>query len=132
VREAIRDQNFEIAPGKFGETSDEAFETILRHKGRITLPEEFEQIVIKTNEDGSVLYHKDIARTELGATNLGSDNKVNGYPGLTLNILQTSGSNAREIDIQIRDVLERLSGDFPDYVHYEISYSVRDQIDESI
>ncbi len=132
VRAAIRDQNFEIAPGRFGETSDEAFETILRHKGRFTLPEEFEQIVIKTNEDGSVLYLKDIARTELGATNLGSDNKVNGHPGLTLNILQTSGSNARDIDIQIREVLERLSRDFPDGVHYEISYSVRDQIDESI
>jgi len=132
VRDAIRDQNFEIAPGKFGETSDEAFETILRHKGRFTLPEEFEQIVIKTNDDGSVLYLRDIARTELGATNLGSDNKVNGYPGLTLNILQTSGSNAREIDLQIRDVLERLAQDFPDGVQYEISYSVRNQIDESI
>jgi len=132
VRDAIRDQNFEIAPGKFGETSNEAFETILRHQGRFTLPEEFEQIVIKTNPDGSVLYLKDIARTELGATNLGSDNKVNGYPGLTLNILQTSGSNAREIDIHIREVLERLATNFPDNVHYDISYSVRDQIDESI
>ncbi|SEK74901.1 efflux RND transporter permease subunit [Parapedobacter koreensis] len=132
VQQAIRDQNFEIAPGKFGETSNEAFETILRHKGRFTLPEEFEQIVIKTNDDGSVLYLKDIARTELGATNLGSDNKVNGYPGLTLNILQTSGSNARDIDIQIREVLERLSHDFPEGIQYEISYSVRDQIDESI
>ncbi len=132
VTAAIRDQNFEIAPGKFGETSDEAFETILRHKGRFTLPEEFEKIVIKTNEDGSVLYLRDIARVELGATNLGSDNKVNGYPGLTLNIIQTSGSNAREIDIQIRDVLERLSRNFPDGIHYNISYSVRDQIDESI
>lgn len=132
VRDAIRDQNFEIAPGRFGETSDEAFETILRHKGRFTLPEEFEQIVIKTNEDGSVLYLKDIARTELGATNLGSDNKVNGHPGLTLNILQTSGSNARDIDIQIRKVLERLSENFPEGIRYEISYSVRDQIDESI
>jgi len=132
VRAAIRDQNFEIAPGKFGETSDEAFETILRHQGRFTMPEEFEQIVIKTNEDGSVLYLKDIARVELGATNLGSDNKVNGFPGLTLNILQTSGSNAREIDIQIRDVLERLSRNFPEGIDYEISYSVRDQIDESI
>src|SRR5690606_17618983 len=108
------------------------FETILRHEGRFTLPEEFEQIVIKTNPDGSVLYLKDIARTELGATNLGSDNKVNGYPGLTLNILQTSGSNAREIDIHIREVLEQLAANFPDNVHYDISYSVRDQIDESI
>ena len=132
VTTAIRDQNFEIAPGKFGETSDEAFETILRHKGRFTLPEEFENIVIKTNSDGSVLYLRDIARVELGATNLGSDNKVNGYPGLTLNIIQTAGSNAREIDIDIRKVLEELSQHFPDGVKYDISYSVRNQIDESI
>ena len=129
---AIRDQNFEIAPGRFGEMSDEVFETILRHKGRFSHPEEFENIVIKTNEDGSVLYLKDIARVELGASNLGSDNKVNGNPGLTLNITQTSGSNARDIDIQTREVLERLSQSFPESVHYEITYSVRDQIDESI
>src|SRR5690606_28194731 len=73
---AIRDQNFEMAPGKFGETSNEAFETILKHKGRFTTQEEFESIVIKTNDDGSVLYLRDVARVELGATNLGSDNKI--------------------------------------------------------
>lgn len=129
---AIRDQNFEMAPGKFGETSNEAFETILKHKGRFTTQEEFESIVIKTNDDGSVLYLRDVARVELGATNLGSDNKVNGYPGLTLNIAQTSGSNAREIDLRIRDVLEQLASEFPENIHYEITYSVRDQIDESI
>ncbi|MGE8379389.1 MAG: efflux RND transporter permease subunit, partial [Sphingobacterium sp.] len=55
IMNAIKDQNFEIAPGKFGETSDEAFETVIRHKGRFTTPEEFQGIVIKTNNDGSVL-----------------------------------------------------------------------------
>src|SRR5690606_4655231 len=98
IMTAIKDQNFEIAPGKFGETSDEAFETVIKHKGRLSTPEEFENIVIKTNDDGSVLYLKDISRIEFGATNLNSDNKVNGYPGLTLNITQTSGSNAHDID----------------------------------
>ncbi len=129
---AIRDQNFEIAPGKFGETSNEVFETVLRHRGRFSTSEEFENIVIRTNEDGSVLYLRDVARVELGASNLGSDNKVNGYPGLTLNITQTSGSNAREIDLEVRKVLERLALNFPQGIEYEITYSVRDQIDESI
>ncbi len=132
VSRAIGDQNFEIAPGRFGETSDEVFETIIRHKGRLSKPEEFENIVIQTNEDGSVLYLKDIARLELGASNLGSDNRVNGFPGLTMNITQTSGSNARDIDIEVRKVLERLSKDFPNGIKYEITYSVRNQIDESI
>src|SRR5690606_15672382 len=59
---AIKDQSFEIAPGKFGETSDEVFETTLRHSGRFSLPEEYESLVIKTNEDGSFLFLRDIAR----------------------------------------------------------------------
>jgi HAE1 family hydrophobic/amphiphilic exporter-1 len=132
VTKALNDQNFEIAPGKFGETSDEVFETVIKHKGRFSKPEEFENMVIKTNKDGSVLYLRDIARIEFGATNLGSDNKVNGHPGLTLNITQTSGSNAHEIDIAVRQVLEEMSKSFPEGIKYEISYSVRDQIDQSI
>lgn len=132
VTKALNDQNFEIAPGKFGETSDEVFETVIKHKGRFSKPEEFENMVIKTNKDGSVLYLRDIARIEFGATNLGSDNKVNGHPGLTLNITQTSGSNAHEIDIAVREVLEEMAKSFPEGIKYEISYSVRDQIDQSI
>ncbi|HLS94781.1 MAG TPA: efflux RND transporter permease subunit [Sphingobacterium sp.] len=132
VIKSLNDQNFEIAPGKFGETSDEVFETVIKHKGRFSKPEEFENMVIKTNKDGSVLYLKDIARIEFGATNLGSDNKVNGLPGLTLNITQTSGSNAHAIDLEVRKVLEEIAKSFPEGIHYEISYSVRDQIDESI
>src|SRR5690606_35219659 len=110
----------------------EVFETVIKHKGRFSKPEEFENMVIKTNKDGSVLYLKDIARIEFGATNLGSDNKVNGLPGLTLNITQTSGSNAHAIDLEVRKVLEEIAKSFPEGIHYEISYSVRDQIDESI
>ncbi|MBB1138891.1 efflux RND transporter permease subunit [Myroides sp. WP-1] len=129
---SIKDQNFEIAPGNFGETSEEAFETALKHKGRFSQPEEYENIVIKTNVDGSVLLLKDVARVEFGASNVGSDNSVNGFPGLTMNITQTAGSNAREIDIAVRKVLERISTTFPKGIQYEISYSVKDQIDESI
>lgn len=132
VTKAIRDQNFEIAPGKFGEGSDEVFETTLRHSGRFSLPGEFESIVVKTNPDGTFLYLRDIARIEFGSSNIGSDNKVNNHPGLTINITQTSGSNAREIDENVRKALKNLSKDFPEGIHYKISYSVRDQIDESI
>ncbi len=132
IMKAIRDQNFEIAPGKFGETADEVFETPLRHSGRFSLPEEYENIAVRTNPDGSVLFLKDIARVEFGASNFGSDNSVNGYPGLTLNLTQTVGSNAREIDIAVRKVLEKVSKTFPPGIKYEITYSVKDQIDESI
>lgn len=132
IIKAIREQNFEIAPGKFGETSDEVFETPMRHSGRFSLPEEYENIAIRTNDDGSVLYLKDVARVEFGASNFGSDNSVNGNPGLTLNLTQTSGSNARNIDIEVRKVLERISKTFPPGIKYDITYSVKDQIDTSI
>ncbi len=129
---AIKDQSFEIAPGSFGENSDEMFETILKYRGRFNLQKEYENIVVRSNSDGSVLYLRDVARVEFGASNYGSDNKVNGFPGVTINIQQTNGSNARDIDIAIRQILERASSDFPEGMFYNISYSVRDQIDESI
>jgi HAE1 family hydrophobic/amphiphilic exporter-1 len=129
---AIREQNFEAAPGKFGEASDEVFEAVLKHKGRFSEPEEYERIPIRTNLDGSVLYLKDIARVEFGSSNYGSDNKVNGKPGITINVSQTSNSNAKVIDEKIREVLENASNLFPEGITYDISYSVREQIDESI
>ncbi|WP_215222833.1 efflux RND transporter permease subunit [Echinicola shivajiensis] len=128
----INDQNFEAAPGKFGETSEEVFETVIKHKGRFNTPEQYENIVIKSNKDGSILYLRDIARIELGATNLASDNTVDGRPAATINITQTNDSNAKEIDEKIRKVMERISKNFPEGITYNISYSVRNQIDESM
>ena len=132
VMNAVKEQNFEIAPGKFGEASDKVFEIPLRHKGRFSLPEEYENIPIRANPDRSILYLKDIARVEFGASNLGANNSVNGQPGLTLNLTQTAGSNARSIDENVREVLENISKSFPPGIKYDITYSVKEQIDESI
>lgn len=132
VISAIREQNFEAAPGKFGEASYEVFEAVLKHKGRFSEPEEYENIPIRTNQDGSVLYLKDIARIEFGSSNYGSDNKVNARPGITINVSQTNNSNAKVIDQKVREVLENTAKIFPEGIKYNISYSVRDQIDKSI
>lgn len=132
VMDAVKEQNFEIAPGKFGEASDKVFEIPLRHKGRFSLPEEYENIPIRANPDRSILFLKDIARVEFGASNLGANNSVNGQPGLTLNLTQTAGSNARTIDENVREVLERISKSFPPGIKYDITYSVKEQIDGSI
>jgi len=128
----IQDQNFEAAPGKFGETSEEMFEAVIKHQGRFSDPEEYGDIVIKANRDGSILYLRDIARIEFGSSNLGSDNKIDGKPGVTINITQTVNSNAKEIDERIRAVLEKNAQLFPPGISYSIPYSVRDQIDQSI
>lgn len=132
IKQSVQDQNFEIAPGEFGQNSDQAFQTTITYSGRFTSKEEFENIILKTTDEGSVLRLKDVARVELEATNLRAQNSVNGKPGLTMNITQNSGANARDIDIAIRDKLEQLSDNFPSGMHYNISYSVKDQVDNSI
>lgn len=132
ITKAIKDQNFELAPGKFGEDADEVFEVSLKYQGRFSLPEEFGDLVIRTQNDGTLLYLKDVARVAFEASNNWTENRVDGYPGITLNVTQTNESNAKEIDEEIRNILARVSKDFPEHVKYKISYSVREQIDASI
>lgn len=132
IRKAVKDQNFEIAPGEFGQNTAETFQTTIKYGGRFTSQQEFEDIIVKTTEGGSILRLKDVARVELSATNLRAENQVDGKPGLTMNITQNSGANAREIDKAIRAKLESLSKGFPPGIKYSISYSVKDQVDNSI
>lgn len=132
IRKAVKDQNFEIAPGEFGQNTAETFQTTIKYGGRFTSQQEFEDIIVKTTDEGSVLRLKDVARIELSATNLRAENQVDGKPGLTMNITQNSGANAREIDKAIREKLENLSKGFPPGIKYSISYSVKDQVDNSI
>lgn len=132
VIESIRSESFEIAPGKFGEASDEVFEIPITYSGRFIYPEQYEKIPIRKNIDGSLIFLKDLATVELGASNIGSDNRVNGFPGVTLNLTQTAKSNVRDIDAGVRKVMDDLSQSFPTGIKYDISYSVRNQIDQSI
>ncbi|MEM1134924.1 MAG: efflux RND transporter permease subunit [Bacteroidota bacterium] len=131
VYDQILDQNFEAAPGKFGENSDELFEIVLKHEGRFDEDEEYGNLVIKADE-GSLLHLRDVARIEFGASNYTSENRLDGRPSVTIDIVQLSGANAVEIDNRVREILEEQAQIFPEGINYEISYSVRDQIDESM
>jgi len=132
VYQQIQDQSFEAAPGKFGENSDEVFEIPLKHTGRFSEPEEYENIVIKSEQDGLQLHLRDVARIEFGASNYTSQNRLDGRPSVTIDIVQQSGANAVEIDKSVREILEEQAKIFPEGIDYEITYSVRDQIDESM
>ena len=132
VYNQVKDQNFEAAPGKFGENSDELFEIVMKYDGRFSEIEEYENLVIKTNEDGAQLRLKDVARIEFGASNYTSENRLDGKPSVTIDIVQMNGANAKTIDERIREILEEQKKLFPEGIDYEITYSVRDQIDESM
>ncbi len=132
VYNQIKDQNFEAGPGKFGENSDELFEIVLKHEGRFDEEEEYGALVIKADKTGDLLHLRDIARIEFGASNYTSENRLDGRPSVTIDIVQLSGANAVDIDRDVRKVLEDQAKLFPEGMKYEISYSVRDQIDESM
>jgi len=132
VMAAVQDQNIEAAPGRFGQSSKEAFEYVIKYKGKLTKPEEYGNIVIRSNEDGSVLRLKDVARVELGSYTYGSANLVNGKQGITIGVLQTAGSNANDIQISINELMAKAASNFPQGIKHYMLYSTKRFLDQSI
>lgn len=132
VMAAIQDQNLEVAPGKFGESSKESFEYVIKYKGKMNRPEEYENIVVRAEADGSVLRLKDVARVELGSFTYGGLNYVNGKPGVGIGVFQTAGSNANEIQTKINALLEKSSLSYPPGIKYIVPFSTKRQLDASI
>ena len=129
---AIQDKSLEAAPGRFGESSRETFEYVIKYKGKLAKPEEYENIPVRSNLDGSVLRLKDVAKVELGAYSYTSVTRLNGKKGIGIGVIQLSGSNANQIQIAINNLLTKASKDFPEGVKYNIFYSTKIALDESI
>ncbi|QNK61372.1 efflux RND transporter permease subunit [Pedobacter sp. PAMC26386] len=132
VMAVIKDKNLEAAPGKFGESSKNAFEYVLKYKGKLTKPEEYQNIIIRSNADGSFLRLKDVARVELGSYTYSNLTRVNTKPGLNIAIQQLSGSNANEIQIAITKFMKKAEKEFPKGVSYDVVYSTKTSLDQSI
>jgi len=132
VSAAIQDQNLEAAPGKFGESSKEAFEYVIKYKGKLNQVGDYENIVIRSNNDGSILRLKDVARIEFGSYTYASANLVNGKPGITIGVLQTGGSNANDIQIAINALMDKASKEFPKDIKHLMLYSTKKALDQSI
>jgi HAE1 family hydrophobic/amphiphilic exporter-1 len=132
VLAAIQDQNVEAAPGRFGEGSSASFEYILKYKGKLSQNKDYEDIIIKTGADGSVIKLNDIARVEFGAFTYGSNSLIQGYRGTGLGIFQTAGSNANDILIAIDGVMKNAETKFPKGIHAFTIFSAKDFLDASI
>ena len=132
VMAVIKDKNLEAAPGKFGESSKNAFEYVLKYKGKLTKPEEYQNIIIRSNPDGSFLRLKDVARVELGSYTYSNLTRVDSKPGLNIAIQQLSGSNANEIQIAITKFMKKAEKEFPKGVAYDVVYSTKTSLDQSI
>ena len=132
VLNAIREQNLEAAPGRFGQGSTAAFEYILKYKGKLSQNADYENIILKSSLDGSVVKLKDVARVEFGAFAYSANTHVGGKPGIGLALFQTAGSNANDILTAAEEVMEKAAKNFPKGIHYFNMYSAKEFLDESI
>ncbi|MDW9381148.1 efflux RND transporter permease subunit [Chryseobacterium sp. JV558] len=130
VSRAIADHSLESAPGKLGEESDAALEYVIRYKGKKNKPEQYENIIVK-NTGSQVIRLKDVARVEFGAISNTGDNLSNGKNAVTVAIMQTTGSNANQIEIGVNKALDQLSKSFPPGIKYTSVMSTKERLDEA-
>ncbi|MDR2085002.1 MAG: efflux RND transporter permease subunit [Bacteroidales bacterium] len=132
IANVLGEQNLESPTGNFGENSDNMFQYSMKYRGRFETPEEFGELVIRSLPDGEVLRLKDVADIELGAESYTMTGTANGHPGTVCMVSQTANSNARDIAIQIENLLEEIESDLPPGVKIGTVQNVRDFLDASI
>ena len=131
ITNAIKDQNIEAAPGRLGQNSPESFEYVIKYKGKLNRNEDYENMVVKANGDGSVLRLKDVARVEFGAYTYSSSNKLNGLPASGFGVIQTPGSNANEIITELERQLNVFSTGLPAGMKFNVMYNSKEFLDAS-
>ncbi|MCC3158265.1 efflux RND transporter permease subunit [Hymenobacter sp. 15J16-1T3B] len=136
VVDAIRAQNVEAAPGQTGESSGrtaQMLQYVLRYTGKLFEPEQYKNIVVRANSDGSVLRLKDVAEVEFGTLSYGMASKTDGRASAAIMLKQRPGSNAREVIENVKTRMAELQkSSFPPGMTYNISYDVSRFLDASI
>ncbi|MEW6273305.1 MAG: efflux RND transporter permease subunit, partial [Thermodesulfobacteriota bacterium] len=135
VLDAIREQNVQVAAGVIGQPpapTGQDFEYTVTTLGRLVGEEQFEDIVVKTGEDGRLTRVKDVARVELGARRYDSLSFQDGVPSSTIILYQSPGANAVEVARGVRQALERIGAALPEGLELTMIYDVSDFVEASI
>jgi len=135
VLEAMNEQSIIGRPGRLGQASGktaQSLEYVLTYKGRFNKPEEYENIIIRSNPEGENLKLKDIAEVELGSEFFDIYSNKDGHPSASIMLKQNAGSNASKVIDGVKEKLEEMKADFPPGMHYEINYDVSKFVDASI
>ncbi len=135
VVNALSEQNVEIAAGQVGQQPSvpgQQYQISVRVVGRLSEPAQFENIILKTNADGTLVRLKDVGRAELGAESYANDLQFNGQDAIGLGVTQLSTANALDVDRRAIDELDRLSKSFPPGMHYKVAFDTTDAVGESI
>jgi HAE1 family hydrophobic/amphiphilic exporter-1 len=132
---ALQEQNVDVAAGQVGQPPIKAgqeFQISVRAIGRLTEASQFENIILKTNSDGTLVRLKDVGRAELGAEDYSSDLMFNGRESVGLGVTQLSSANALEVDRLVIAELDRLSTHFPPGMKYQNAFDTTEAVSESI
>ncbi len=133
---ALRAQNVQVASGTLNQAPIEgadAFELSVETKGRLIAPEEFENIVVKSDDSGQALVRvRDIARVELGAQDYSTNAYLDNQPAVALAIFQRPGSNALTTAENLLGTIERMKATFPPGLDYRVVYNPTEFVDESV
>src|SRR3954471_1509425 len=135
VVNALSEQNVEVAAGQVGQqpaVPGQNYQVSVRAVGRLSEPAQFENIILKTNADGTLVRLKDVGRAELGAESYSSDLQFNGQDAVGVAVIQLSTANALDVDRRAIAELQRLSKSFPSGMHYRVAFDTTDAVGESI
>lgn len=132
ITAVLAEQNLEAPTGSLGESSPNVFQYTMKYHGRLKDMTEFSNIVVRSNEDGSVLRLKDIAEVELGRESYGFHGEVDQKPGVTFMVFQVAGSNATAVNEAISAKLEEMSENLPEGLEFVQMMSTNDFLFASI
>ena len=132
ITAVLAEQNIEAAPGSIGERENQTFQYTLRYRGRLSEVPQFENMVIRSNPDGTIIRVKDVARVEMGRSSYAFSGKVNGHKSVTCMVMQVAGSNATQIITDIQALLKNCEKDLPEGIGIMEAQNVNDFLFASI
>lgn len=135
VLNAVREQNVQVAAGQIGQPpvpKGQNFQYTINVLGRLAEIEQFENIIVKTGQGGSVTRLKDVARIDLGGKTYAITSRLNGKPSASIGIYQLPGANALDVAEQVQSLMSELSKHFPEGLEYKVSYDTTRFVDAAI
>ena len=135
VVNALREQNAQVAAGSIGQApapSGQMYQLSVRAVGRLREPGEFDNIIVKSGEGGSLVRLRDVGRAELGAETYSSQLRFQGMEAVGFGVIQLPTANALDVERAVSAEMERLSAQFPPGMRYLVSFNTTDVVEESI
>jgi len=135
VVNALSEQNVEVAAGQVGQQpapQGQQYQISVRAVGRLSETSQFDDIIVKTNADGTLVRLRDVGRAELGAEDYSTDLQFNGQDAVGIGVTQLSTANALDVDRRAIAELDRLSKSFPPGMHSKVAFDTTDAVGESI